>query len=114
MANKTPRKYDMDFKIQAIKLSKEIGCKKTAEELGIPVQTIYSWNKLVRKGELDIGEGAHSPAEGLTINAEMIELRKTIKAQEKEIKRLKEENEFLAEASAFFAASRQKSQRMNE
>ena len=49
MANKTPRKYDIDFKTQAIKLSKEIGCKRTAEELGIPVQTIYSWNKLVRK-----------------------------------------------------------------
>jgi transposase len=39
----------------------------------------------------------------------MIELRKQLKAQEKEIKRLKEENEFLAEASAFFAASRRKS-----
>ena len=32
-------------------------------------------------------------------------LRKRVKDQDKEIRRLKEENEFLEEASAFFAAS---------
>ena len=37
------------------------------------------------------------------------ELRKRVKEQDKEIRRLKEENEFLEEASAFFAASRRKS-----
>ena len=104
MAN-TPRKYDMDFKIQAIKFARDIGSKRAAEELGIPVQTIYGWNKQVRKGEIDIGKGAHSPSDGLTLNAEMIsELRKTVKAQEKEIKRLKGENEFLTEASVFFCS----------
>ena len=36
-------------------------------------------------------------------------LRKRVKEQDKEIRRLKEENEFLEEASAFFAASRRKS-----
>ena len=35
--------------------------------------------------------------------------RKRVKEQDKEIRRLKEENEFLEEASAFFAASRRKS-----
>ena len=40
---------------------------------------------------------------------ELALLRKQVKAQEKEIRRLKEENEFLEEASAFFAASRRKS-----
>ena len=34
-------------------------------------------------------------------------LRKRVKDQDKEIRRLKNENEFLEEASAFFAASRQ-------
>ena len=41
-------------------------------------------------------------------------LRKRVKQQEKEIRRLKEENEFLAEASAFFAASRRKSAKGSE
>ena len=39
------------------------------------------------------------------------ELLQENKEQAKQIQRLKEENEFLAEASAFFAASRRKSQR---
>ena len=36
------------------------------------------------------------------------------KEQDKEIRRLKEENEFLEEASAFFAASRRKSAKTRE
>ena len=42
------------------------------------------------------------------MNEELIELRKQVKEQAKEIRCLKEENEFLEEASAFFAASRRK------
>lgn len=45
----------------------------------------------------------------LSLNDELIELRKRVKEQDKEIRRLKEENEFLEEASTFFAASRWKS-----
>ena len=41
-------------------------------------------------------------------------LRKRVKEQDKEIRRLKEENEFLEEASAFFAASRRKSAKTRE
>lgn len=50
----------------------------------------------------------------------MMSLRKmcqpilTTSDQDKEIRRLKEENEFLEEASAFFAASRRKSLRPKE
>ena len=56
-------------------------------------------------------EAVHTPANALSLNQELIELRKRVKEQEKEIRRLKEENEFLEEASAFFAASRRKSAR---
>ena len=45
----------------------------------------------------------------LSLNDGLIGLRKRVKGQDKEIRRLKEENEFLEEASAFFAAGRQKS-----
>ena len=108
---KNQRNYDQEFKTQAVKLGKEIGGAKAARELGIPANTIYGWSRAVRMGELDAGEGAHEPHEALTLNQELIMLRKQNKEQEKEIKRLKEENEFLAEASAFFAASRRKSAR---
>ena len=104
------RQYDHEYKVQAVKLAQEIGAAKAAKELGIPRDTMYGWMRAVRQGRLDVGSGAHSPKNALSLNGELIKLRKQVKAQEKEIKRLNELNEFLAEASAFFAASHRKSQ----
>lgn len=39
---KQQRKYDMEYKIQAVKLAKEIGGAKAAAELGIPENTLYA------------------------------------------------------------------------
>ena len=111
---KVQRVYDHEFKVQAIKLANEIGSIKAARELGISKNTLYGWTKAVREGKLDIGTGAHKPQEALTLNEELINLRKKNKELEKENRLLKEENEFLAEASAFFAASRRKSARTSD
>ena len=54
------RKYDHEYKVQAVKLAKEIGGAKAAKELGIPEGTIHTWLKAVRAGKLDIGEGSHT------------------------------------------------------
>ena len=109
------RQYDLEFKSQAVKLADEMGsCKKAARELGISPNTLFGWIKAVKEGRLNVGEGAHTPKNALTLNEELIQLRKQLKEQEKEIKRLKKENEFLEEASAFFAASRRKSTKMQE
>lgn len=102
------RHYDHDFKVQAVKLSYEIGQSRAATELGIPKNTMSSWCRAVRLGTLDLGEGNHTPKRALSLSEEVVELRKQVKEQEKEIKRLKKVNDFLEEASAFFAASRQK------
>lgn len=37
--SRTQRKYDQEYKIQAVKLAKEIGGAKAAKELGIPEGT---------------------------------------------------------------------------
>lgn len=37
------RKYEKEYKVQAVKLAKEIGAGKAAKELGIPVDTLYGW-----------------------------------------------------------------------
>ena len=50
----------------------------------------------------------------MTLNEELFQLRQKLKLQEKEIRRLKKENDFLEEASAFFAASRLKSAKTKE
>ena len=107
-------KYDHEYKVQAVKLAKEIGGTKAAKELGIPEGTMHTWLKAVRTGKLDIGEGSHTPASAMNLSEEITMLRKRVKEQDKEIRRLKEENEFLEEASAFFAASRRKSAKTRE
>ncbi len=101
--------YDKEYKIQAVKLGREIGMSKAARELGIKTDTLYSWNKAAREGRVDLGPGAQSPESAMSLSEEIQKLRQENRVQAKEIARLKEENEFLAEASAFFAASRRKS-----
>ena len=101
------RTYDNEYKAQAVKLAQEIGGDKAAKELGIPNGTIYCWIKAFKEGRLSAAVASHTPNNALSLNDELIELRKRVKEQE--IRRLKEENEFLEEASAFFAASRRKS-----
>ena len=103
------RKYDNEYKVQAVKLAKEIGGAKAAKELGVPDGTIYAWITAGKEVRLDGGPGSHTPTTAMSLSDELNELRKQIKDQNKEIRRLKEENEFLEEASAFFAASRRKS-----
>ena len=104
------REYDEEYKVQAVKLAKNLGsAKAAAEELQIPVNTLYGQIQKVKTAELDIGCGERSPEESLNIAEENQQLRKRIKALEKENKRISEMNAFLEDAAAFFAASRQKS-----
>ena len=107
------RKYEKEYKLQALKLAGEIGAGKAAKELGIPVDTLYGWQKAAREGWLDAGPGSRTPVEAMSLAEELAALRRQVTVLEKENRRLKEENEFLAEASAFFAASRRKSARNN-
>ena len=100
--------YDNEFKIQAVKLALEIGQRKACNELNLPENTIYGWMHAYRQGKLDLWPGTQTPPRALTMNEELIELRRQVKELTKENKRLRDENEFLEEASAFFAASRRK------
>ena len=75
------RKYDHEYKVQAVKLAKEIGGAKAAKELGIPEGTIHTWLKAVRAGKLDIGEGSHTPTSAMSLAEEITMLRKRVKEQ---------------------------------
>lgn len=108
MAKRITKTYDQEFKSQAVKLAQEIGGHKAAEELGVASGTIYAWVKAFKEGRLEAKCAVHTPSNALSLNEELIDLRKRMKELDKENRRLKEENEFLEEASAFFAASRRK------
>ena len=103
--------YDKEFKIQAVKLGREIGFSKAAKELGVNTDTLYGWNKRAKDAMLDLGPWNQTPDTALSLTQEVRQLRQQTREQAKKIARLKEENEFLAEASAFFAASRRKSEK---
>ena len=55
------RSYDKEYKVQAIKLAREIGGDKAAKEVGIPKGTIHAWLKGVGDGRLDVGDSSHAP-----------------------------------------------------
>ena len=103
------KQYENEYKVQAVKLAKKIGAVNAANELQIPVNTLYGCIRKARIGSLDIGCGERSPEEALSIAKENQQLKKRIKALEKENRHLSEMNEFLEDAAAFFAACRQKS-----
>ena len=99
---------------RASTLGKEVGIKAAAEELGIPKGTLGTWLKKAREGEIDTGSGTRTPEESLNLAEQLQAANKRIKELEKSNRELKELNEFLEEASAFFAASRRKSGKKND
>lgn len=58
---RSQQQYDNEYKIQAVKLAREIGGAKVAKESGVPGGTIYAWIKAAKEGRLDIGPGSHTP-----------------------------------------------------
>lgn len=51
------KKYDKQFKEEAVGLPNEIGVKKAAEQLGVPYHTLSDW----RSKKRDQGAGAFAP-----------------------------------------------------
>jgi len=108
------RQYTEEYKAESVKLVKEIGITKAAKELGIPKTTLFQWVKRAEIGDLDTGMGTQTPGSAMTLAMEIKKLRAENKALAKENARLKKENDFLEEASAFFAASRQRLAKKSE
>ena len=106
--------YDTDYKVQSVNLAKKIGISKAARELALSPSTLSGWVKATREGRLPATPGSRAPKEAMSLADELAMLRKQVKDLTKANKRLKEENDFLEEASAFFAASRRKSARSQD
>ena len=101
------RKYDNEYKAQAVKLAEEIGAVKAYKELGIPDGTLYTWVRRAKNGELDTGEPS-KPQKALKLASVNQEQARRIKQLEAEIREKDRVIDCLKEATAFFAASRKK------
>lgn len=84
--------YPRELRRRAVELyrSSDRGLKQIAEELGIAVESLRSWNK---QFEVDVGE-----REGLSSDE-----REELRRLRRENARLKQEREILKRAAAFFA-----------
>jgi transposase-like protein len=97
MGNENRRKYDPEFKKNAVLLTMEPGrtVSEVAGKLGINKDLIYQWRtKLIQKGELAFpGSGV----QGLTVE------QKRIKELEKTLKDVEMERDILKKAMAIFS-----------
>lgn len=92
--------YEKEFKEQAVKMAHEVGSAKAAQDLGISVNTLYTWMSRAKEyGEqAHVGSGKKRQSAG---GDEMVKLSKRIKELEKA-------NQILKDALGFFAVSQKK------
>ena len=95
-------KYSKEFKVEALKLSDEIGIKKAASQLGLPYYTLADWRNRNRNSILGISE----PGQGNGLSETEREIR--IRELERENAELRNANEILKDALGFFAKDRKK------
>ena len=94
------RKYDKEFKEEAVKLSDEIGVKQAAAQLGIPYYSLAEW----RKKRKAFGDHAFVGS-GIRRDAPLFENERRLI---KEIAELWIANEILKDALVFFAKDRKR------
>jgi len=75
---------------------------------------LYSWIRRNKLGDLDLGVGSQTPQSALTLNEELIQLRKTVKAQIKRSGACRKKMNFLKRQALFSqqAIGSQQTQRM--
>ena len=95
---KNQRKYDREFKVNAVKLYRESGKSvgKIAQDLGIPLTTLNQWVKQFKEHgeESFVGSGSLKPC-----NEELFRLRK-------ELADVKQERDILKKAVAIFSKAK--------
>lgn len=89
------KRYDKEFREQALKLSDEVGIKKAAEQLGVVYGTLADWRKQRGRNSNNAKESASDPDD------EIARLRK-------ENNELHKANSILKDALGFFVEDRKR------
>ena len=95
---KTRKKYDREFKVKAVELSKQRGnVSEIAEELGVRSELVYRWRR-----ELDHYASNSFPGKGIP---KMTDEEREIARLRKELKDVKMERDILKKAICIFSVS---------
>lgn len=86
------RIYTVEFKMEAVRLAREVGVSEAARRLDMPMTSIQNWMK---SGQLD----AQERIGGKKVTQEQAELSRL----RREVASLKVDNEILRKAAAYFA-----------
>lgn len=99
MKSKQREPYSREFKLEAVRLVQVGGKQVTqiARELGVPRQLLYNW---VRQAERRQGQ---SPTDVFPGNGNRTAEQAELERLRRENSQLKEDNEILKKATAFFA-----------
>jgi len=87
------RKFDQEYKEEAVRLAELHGVKKASESLGIDKSMLYQWRKALNEEGADAFRG----------NGNRTALEQENRRLRLEVRRLQEEAEILKKASAYFA-----------
>lgn len=96
------KRYDKQFKEEAVRLSREIGTRRAAEQLGLSYHTLAGWrrDKQAHGSEVFVGSGKlYGASQGMTPRE---------KGLQREVEELRRANEILKDALGFFAKDRKK------
>ena len=103
------RSYTEENRKEAMELANQIGNREAAEQLRIPLDTLYMWKSKAKMGLLPQAIPTIVTKRALTQASRIKELEHENKKLSQEIAQIKKENQILEDAASFFASRRKKS-----
>ena len=92
------RRYNAEFKIEAVRLGESIGGNQTAKRLGIPESSLGNWMRLSRAGKLKAADGA-----AVAVKRSVSEVEAENARLRRELASTKLDLEIVKKAAAYFA-----------
>jgi transposase len=109
MQRRSKKKYSLEFKLEAVRLSNDSGKPVTqvARDLNIPVVLLYRWRDEIHKDGAKAFPGKTGKSTKSSENTEIIRLRR-------ELKKVTDERDILKKTLVFFAAEEAKNSNVSE
>ena len=92
------RRYNAEFKIEAVRLGESIGGNPAAKRLGIPESSLGNWMRLSRAGKLKAADGA-----AVAVKRSVSEVEAENARLRRELASTKLDLEIVKKAAAYFA-----------